>query len=396
MKEVVTAKGSAARGVTGWTCAGVALFLAFVCAPTAETENRAGVIGLLKLPQLVGNEFCKAPPRREVALYAAPESADLVGWVRADKHSSSDADCYRVVLNVYRRVDGSVRELPTDEYEEEQPHAAIVLEARGRWFKLRLDDGEAWVETSDPDRYLSLEQLLELRPAYLTQAWDGTLAATPGGASRRPPADPRRRVIGYVVPVREMLQVTLAPGQDSEKIRRQYDVSSIGSSRRPDGTRILFIERGTWVSAFERSDPGSPVVARFKTDRCDQALRSTSANPPDVPVFVRRPGWLQVALRRHEWKDEPRAWIEESTVWRFHGFAADAERESFEDEAFGREHSSVRFLRSRAVGARLWLEVQVMSHTIYESVDPPTVVATGWVPAHDRAGESVVWFHSRD
>jgi hypothetical protein len=395
MTDLVAANGRA-RSVVGWSCAGVALSLAFVCARAAQTENRAGLIGLLKLPQLVGSEFCREPPRREVALYAAPESADIVGWIRADKHSSSDADCYRVVLNVYRRADGSVRELPTEEYEEEEPHAAIVVEARGRWLKLRLDDGEAWVETSDPNQYLSLEQLLSRRPAYLTQAWDGTLAATPGGVSQIRPADPRRRVIGYIVPVLEMLQVTLAPGQDSEETRRQYDASSIRSSRGPNGTHILFIERGTWVSAFERPDPGAPVVARFKTDTCDQALRSTSANPPDVPVFARRSGWLQVALRRETWKDEPRAWIEESPVWRFHALAADAEREKFEDEVFGRELSSVRFLRSRAVHGRLWLEVEVMSHTIYESVDPPTVVATGWVPAHDRAGELVVWAYSRD
>jgi hypothetical protein len=117
------------------------------------------------------------------------------------------------VLNVYRR-DGSVGELPTDEYEEEEPHAAVVVKTRGRWFKLRLTDGAAWFQASAEDRYYPLEELLGRRPAYLTEAWDRTLAATAGGVRRRVPVDPRRRVIGYVEPVLEPLRVVLAPGQD--------------------------------------------------------------------------------------------------------------------------------------------------------------------------------------
>jgi hypothetical protein len=79
-----------------------------------------------------------------------------------------------------------------------------------------------------------------------------------------------------------------------------------------------------------------------------------------------------------------------------HAFAADAEREEFEERVFGRDYSSVRFLSSRAVGGTLWLNVEVMSRTIYGSDDPPRFVGTGWVPAHNRAGESLVWFSSRD
>lgn len=396
MPDLVTAKASTPRGDVRWGCAAMVLFLTFVCAPAAQTVDRAGVIGLLTLPQLVDSTVCEEPTGREVPLYAVPESADIVGWIRAAKRPSSDNDCYKAVLNVHRRADGSVRELPTEEYEQEEPDAAVVVEARGRWFKLRLNDGAAWLEASDHDEYFPLEELLTRRPAHLTDAWDGKLAATPGGRSRRAPADPRRRLIGYVEPVLEELRVVLAPGQDPEEIRRRYSASSMGSGPGPNGTRILYIERGTSVRAFERPDRGAPVVASFQTDRCDRALRSTSQNPPEVLVFERRRGWLHVALRRDEWKDEPRAWIEDAPVWRFHAFDTDAEREEFEDKVFGREHSSVSLVGSRAVGGTLWLRVEVMSHTIYDSDDPPRVIATGWVPAHDRAGESVVWFSSRD
>ena len=325
-----------------------------------------------------------------------PESADIIGWIRADRHPSSYETCSVVVLNVHRRADGSVRELPTEEYEEEHPGAAIVVEARGAWFKLRLNDGAAWLKASDRDEYFPLDELLVLRPAHLTNVWDGKLAAAPGGVGRRPPADPRRRLVGYAEPQLESLSVVLKPGQDLEEIRRQYRVRSMGSRPGPNGTRILYFERGAPVDAFARPDRASPVVALLRTDTCDQALRTTRQIPQQVAVFERRPGWLQVARRREEWKDEPRAWIEEASVWRFHAFVGDAEREEFEDEVFGREHSSVSFRRSQAVAGRLWLEVEVMSHTIYDSDDPPRVVATGWVPAHDSAGESVVWFSSRD
>jgi hypothetical protein len=376
-----------------WCCAAIALFL--TCAPAAQTQNLAAVIGLLTLPQLFGNESCKEPPRREVPLYAAHEIGDIVGWIRADKDPTSDADCYRVVLNVHRRGDGSVRALPTEEYEEEEPGAAIVVEARGRWFKLRLTDGAAWLEASEHDEYFPLQQLLRRRPAYLTDAWDGKFAPTPGGVSRAAPADPRRRLVGYVEPVLEVLRVVLAPGQDAEAIRRRYSARSMGSEPGPNGTRIVYFERGTLVRAFQHPDRGAPVVASFQTDTCDRVLRTTSS-PPEVAVFERRPGWLQVALRTDDGKDEPRAWIEEAPVWRFHAFDTDADRERFGNELFGREHWSVRLVGSRAVGGTLWLNVELMSHSIYDSIDPPRVIATGWVPAHSPAGEPVVWFNSRD
>ena len=395
MLDLVTARPMPRWVDVRWGCTAIALFLALVCAPAAQSERRAGVVGLLTLPQLFGDTLCQEPARGAVPLYAVPESGAVVGWIRGDRHPGSDADCYRVVLNVHR-ADGSVRELPTDEYEEEEPEAAIVVEARGRWLKLRLSDGEAWVESSGNDQYLHLEQLLRRRPAHLTHAWDGTLAAVPGGVTGRLPADPRRRLIGYVEPVLENLRVVLEPGQDPEEIRRRYRASAMGSQPGPNGTRILSIERGTPVNAFERPDRAAPVVAWLRTDTCDQSLRTTSSTPQKVAVFERRPGWLQVALRRDEWKDEPRAWIEEAPVWRFHAFAADTEREAFEDGVFGREYPSVRFVGSRTLDGTLWLQVEVLSHTIYESDDPPRTTATGWVPAHDRGGEPVVWFSSRD
>jgi len=375
-------------------CATVALFFAFLRAPEAQTEKREGIVGLLKLPHLFG-EPCKVPPRLDVPLYANPETADVVGWIRAGRHDSSDDDCYRVVLNVHRPSDASVQELPVDEYEEEEPHAAIVMEVRGRWVKLRLADGAAWIEVRQYDDYLSLEQLLLHRQAYLTEAWDRTLAGSPSGERRRVPDDSRRHLIGNVKPVLEGLRLVLGPEQDPEEIRKRHGASSMRLWPGPNGTRIVYIERGTQVRAFERPDPHAQVVATFLTDESDRKLRSTGS-PAEVAVFDRRPGWFQVALREEQWKDDRRVWIEDAPVWTFHPFAAEAEREDFENELFGRDKPNVRFIRSLTVEGMLWLYVEVMSDTIEESDERPTVVAAGWVPAHDTAGRLVVWFYSRD
>jgi hypothetical protein len=391
----LTHKCIAHRREVGSACAAIALFLTFGGAPAAQTDNLTGVIGLLTLPQLAGRAYCEQPARREAPLYAVPDAADVVGWIRSDRDPASDADCYQVVLNVYDR-DGSVRELPINEYEEEEPGAAVVVETRGRWFKLRLTDGAAWFHASSEDRYLSLEELLGRRPAYLTEAWDRTLAATAGGVRRPVPVDPRRRVIGYVEPVLQPLRVVLAPGQDPEEIRRRYNVTYMPSEPGPNGTRVLSFERGVPVRAFERPDRAAPAIASFQTDACHRVLRAASANPPEVAVFERRAGWLQVALLGQQWKTEPRAWIEDTDAWRFHALGTDSARKEFENKVFERDDPSVRVVGSRVVAGALWLQIEMMSHTIYESDEPPTVIATGWVPAHGPAAAPAVWFYSRD
>ncbi len=229
------------------SCAFVALSITIVAPAVAQPGDHA--IGLLSLRRVEGT-LCGPPPAAEIALYAKPKPAAPVGWIRADRHPASDTDCYRAILNV-RWADGRVQVLPTEEYEEEEALAAIVVEQRHRWFKVQVPDGAAWVHASEGDEYFSLQQILVKRPAYLTEAWDGRLAKAPGG-----------------------------PG------------TSAGGARRP--------------------------------------------------------------------------------------------------------YIPVRFIESREVRGALWLKIELMSHTIYESDEPPRVVATGWVPAHNPAGKTVVWFNSRD
>ena len=157
----------------------MALSITIISPAFAQPGER--VIGLLSLRQVQG-PVCGSPPSAEIALYSTPERSDLIGWIRADRDAdpAPDTDCYRVIVNVWWAADGRVQVLPTEEYEEEEPGAAIVVEQRGRWFKVQLPDGAAWLHASKGDEYFSLQQLLVKRPAYLTEAWDGRLAKAPG------------------------------------------------------------------------------------------------------------------------------------------------------------------------------------------------------------------------
>jgi hypothetical protein len=55
----------------------------------------------------------------------------------------------------------------------------------------------------------------------------------------------------------------------------------------------------------------------------------------------------------------------------------------------------VRIKQRRTIGGRLWLDIEVISHSICESDKPPAVKARGWVRAHDATGAPTVWFASR-
>jgi hypothetical protein len=55
----------------------------------------------------------------------------------------------------------------------------------------------------------------------------------------------------------------------------------------------------------------------------------------------------------------------------------------------------VRVKRARTINGNLWLEIEVISHSVCESNEPPTIKARGWIKAHDAAGTPTVWFPSR-
>lgn len=57
--------------------------------------------------------------------------------------------------------------------------------------------------------------------------------------------------------------------------------------------------------------------------------------------------------------------------------------------------TSVSVVKSTNVDDKLWLYVQVMSHSICDPSEKPDVVLQGWMPAYTPAGQLNLWFYAR-
>lgn len=148
----------------------------------ASAQER--VIGLLALPTVFGAGPCDRFAPRPVELHATPEGP-MVGTVFVVKPSTPHGNGGCDELEVGVRVSGTatVLPLPTKEYGYEEP-GAIVLERRGRWFRIRLSSGSAWLESRVAEEFHGLERLYE-HLSYLTKAWSGRVADSPGAPDRR-------------------------------------------------------------------------------------------------------------------------------------------------------------------------------------------------------------------
>ncbi len=172
--------------------------------------------------------------------------------------------------------------------------------------------------------YRTLEALLHHHNevAYLTDAWDGTIAAAPGSASRRVPIEPSRRVVGYLEPATEDL---------------------------------------TGHPVYDRPDPGGRIVARVATANPERELRITAQIPYQIIVRDRRPGWFKVALADETKGEAKPAWVQASPVWRFHAQTKESEQRQLATDAWGPDNPDVRTLGTQQIGDVLWVEIEVLN-----------------------------------
>jgi hypothetical protein len=364
-------------------------------APGLAAQDHDRIIGLLTLPEVFGAGPCDPFKPYPVTLYAAPQGGQL-GTIQVDNywtlHGVNGAGgCEGLEVNVHLRGSSTAPALPTEEYTYEAP-AAIVLEQRGRWFRVRLRDGSAWVNASERDVFHPLEELLTDSLTSLTESWDRMLASEPGGAARvRVPSDPRRRVVGYLEPQLEVVEVVLGPGQDVEDLRRRYRPSHVGSRPGPNGTRIVSLETGASVPLFDAPDPGKPPSATgVETHRAGESLTTLGSN--HVVVVDHRPGWFQV-MRRGDWREAQRYWLRDSAHWRYHPVKSDGEAEQLENQVFPHIWT-VRTTEFRRLGDELWVLVEILSDSPCHSRQV-TVMARGWIRAHATSGEPTIWFSPR-
>ncbi len=155
-----------------------ALAIQLILALDAHAQDR--VIGLLTLPEVFGGEACTPFEPRPVPLYAEPASKREVASIRVDQYWSFAAHggCEGLEVSVHR---GSAKEeLPTREYAYEAP-AAIALDERNGWFKIRLGDGTAWVAPAKNHQFLPLSELFDQALTAITDQFTGQLRREPDG-----------------------------------------------------------------------------------------------------------------------------------------------------------------------------------------------------------------------
>ena len=204
------------------------------------------VIGLLTLPEVFGNGPCDQYSPRDVTLYAAPEG-DRAGTIRVVKPWTHHAvgGCEGLDVRVQDLAGTHMSPLPVEEYEYEA-RAAIVLEQRERWFRVRLEAGSAWVHASDRDEFHSLERLLTKTLTYLTRNWDGSLWDRRDAPPRKGPLPPEE----YGPPVR-VVRTSTAQG------RLWLFIEVLSHSGCEGGGEPRVIDRG-WTPAHAAS--GLPTV----------------------------------------------------------------------------------------------------------------------------------------
>jgi hypothetical protein len=210
------------------------------------------VIGLLDLHDVTAkyrDKDCEHLSKQEsvsAQLYRDPsKTAATIGAVYLRPHPE-----YGCTL-LFRRA-GSAREeeLPSQESEYEIA-AAVVHERRGRWFRIAVPQGSAWIDRTNAADFLPYPQLLTKKLAYLTDDWDGRLRKTAGfgGTIQALPLEWKEQIpkqIGV-----EVLSVTRVGNNDWLHVR--FDIDSCGD----DSLRGLTSVEG-WLPAY-RSD-GTPAA----------------------------------------------------------------------------------------------------------------------------------------
>ncbi len=158
--------------------------------------------GLLTLPEVFGTGACDDFEPGEVVLFAGPGAREAVATVRVDRHWTFHdvGGCEGLEVRVHDVGGGPPRPLPTAEHAYEAP-AAIVLDARDGWFRIRTEGGGAWLRASAASEFFPLEELLVDALAYVTVHADGGLLPPPGATppdpgSTRLPAGTDLRVRG--------------------------------------------------------------------------------------------------------------------------------------------------------------------------------------------------------
>jgi hypothetical protein len=153
-------------------------------APAAEetatvVDPRSGAIGLLALPEVFGTEPCQRFRAQPVPVYAVAGASGPIGEIRTTSgwHYAPDGGCDGLRVE-FVPADGVAAELPAQDYDSERP-AAIVLEVRGDWYRVRLPAGDGWLHAAGRDEFVPLQVLLEREAGAFTAPGATVLRTAP-------------------------------------------------------------------------------------------------------------------------------------------------------------------------------------------------------------------------
>jgi hypothetical protein len=318
----------------------VLIALAFIAAGAAvyvqpSPLRLAGIVEVPALFNRYGADGSPIPPQKNVEIRTQPAVDSPVAATIADPG-----------------------QLESKEYGYEERGAVVYARDRN-WSLVKTQSGVVgWLSPQDAGEYRSLEALLDHynELAYLTDTWDGMIAAAAGSATRRRvPIEPSRRVVGYLEPATEDM------------------------TRHP---------------VFDRPNVRGRIVAHVTTANPERDLKITGSIPHQIVVRDRRPGWFQVVLADEMEGEVKSAWVQASPIWRFHAQTNEAEQRQLAADAWGPDHANVRTLGTRRVGGVLWVEIEVLNHSFCVG-QTPVVRERGWIPAHAPSGAVNIWYSSR-
>lgn len=163
----------------------LAVFLMLSLGVAADAAGDDRVIGLIALPGVFGGAPCARFTPHDMPLFSAPNNSAPIAVIRVDQEPSfaPHGGCEGLEVSVH--VANRREALPTREYDYEMP-AAIVVEHRDGWFKIRLQgDRHAWLKASVSDRFMPLSDLFEefAGVTSVNEGFSGRLLSAPGVTS---------------------------------------------------------------------------------------------------------------------------------------------------------------------------------------------------------------------
>jgi len=154
------------------------LFMFGITSASAEEP----IIGLITLPEVLGNGPCDNFAPEDISVYSEMDSELTSGVIKVDSFWTFPdvGGCEGLTVNIHMKGDIKPRGLLTEEYSYEAS-AAIVLDSRKNWYKLKTHDVPVWIHGTKKSQYYPLEYLLSNNMVYIKPDVGIRLYYQPGG-----------------------------------------------------------------------------------------------------------------------------------------------------------------------------------------------------------------------